>query len=166
MGTRGINEKAHDFVGSVTAEVVEISPVPVLAIHKDITHKQLQKRCKLAFVTNLEERDFTSYHHLLHLPEFNDKEMLFLVISDKLDASRREDAKQALDRYLKSEPFMLDFLDARDLLQSILHQVTLNEIDIVIIPTHKRNLFVRLFRPSMAHQVVFNSDIALLAIHD
>ncbi len=166
MGTRGTSEKANDLIGSVTAEVVEVSSVPVLAIHKDITYEQFKQGYKMAFVTNLEERDLISYDHFTHLAEFSDKETVFFVIADKLDDAERVGVQQRLDHLVPSKANNFDLLDAGDLLQSILHQVAMHEVDIIVIPTHKRNIFVRLFKPSMAHQIVFNSDIALLSIHD
>ena len=56
MGTRGKNQKDIDLIGSVTAEVIERSRVPVLAIPENTPFKQLAEAKRIAFITNFDQR--------------------------------------------------------------------------------------------------------------
>mgnify|MGYP000408817485 FL=1 len=51
MGTRGKNQKDIDLIGSVTAEVIERSRVPVLAIPENTPFKQFSEVKRVAFIT-------------------------------------------------------------------------------------------------------------------
>lgn len=57
MGTRGKNQKDIDLIGSVTAEVIERSRVPVLAIPENTPFKEFSAVKRIAFITNFDQRD-------------------------------------------------------------------------------------------------------------
>lgn len=65
MGTRGKNQKDIDLIGSVTAEVIERSRVPVLAIPENTPFKQLSEAKRIAFITNFDQRDLIAFDTLI-----------------------------------------------------------------------------------------------------
>lgn len=65
MGTRGKNQKDIDLIGSVTAEVIERSRVPVLAIPENTPFKQLAEAKRIAFITNFDQRDLIAFDSLI-----------------------------------------------------------------------------------------------------
>ena len=40
-----------------------------------------------------------------------------------------------------------------------------NNIDIISLTTHKRNIFARLFNPSIARKMVFHTETPMLVFH-
>ena len=57
MGTRGKNQKEVDILGSVTAEVIDSSKFPVLAIPENSTIKINEDIKKVALVTTCDFKD-------------------------------------------------------------------------------------------------------------
>ncbi len=39
-----------------------------------------------------------------------------------------------------------------------------NKIELIVVPTPHKNIFARLFNPSLAHKLLFHSDIPMLSI--
>lgn len=66
MGTRGKNQKDIDLIGSVTAEVIERSRVPVLAIPENTPFKQFAEVKRIAFITNFDQRDLIAFDSLIN----------------------------------------------------------------------------------------------------
>lgn len=66
MGTRGKSQKDIDLIGSVTAEVIERSRVPVLAIPENTPFKQFSEAKRIAFITNFDQRDLIAFDSLIN----------------------------------------------------------------------------------------------------
>ena len=39
-----------------------------------------------------------------------------------------------------------------------------HHVDFIVVPNKKKNMFARLFNPSLAHRLLFHSDIPMMAI--
>lgn len=89
MGTRGKNQKDIDLIGSVTAEVIERSRVPVLAIPENTPFKQLAEAKRIAFITNLGG-----------IKEYFQKQYPDLEIH--YDVVMNDDFLNSLDNYIKT----------------------------------------------------------------
>lgn len=65
MGTRGKGEKEMDLIGSVTAEIIDRSPVFVYAIPKNAQKKNFDEIHKVAFFTSFDQRDLIAFDSLV-----------------------------------------------------------------------------------------------------
>ena len=165
MGTRGCDEKETDFLGSVTAEVVDITSTPVLAIPKYSSFIKVDQIDKLAFLTDFDMRDLYSYDNLMHLEGFNEKKIIFFVLKSKNNLEGESVTMKLKERY-PDVPIDFRILSEVELLKDINSLITELNVDVLVVPTHKRNLFSRLFNPSIAQKIVFHSDTPILAIRD
>ena len=130
MGTRGKNQKDIDLIGSVTAEVIERSRVPVLAIPENTPFKQLAEAKRIAFITNFDQRDLIAFDSLIaalkpfhfsvsliHLSDVKDtwneiklggiKEYFQKQYPDleiHYDVVMNDDFLNSLDNYIKTNP--------------------------------------------------------------
>ena len=48
-----------------------------------------------------------------------------------------------------------------DNVEKLFHE---SAIDVMVVPNRKRNIFARLFNPSIAHKMLFHTDTPLIAI--
>ncbi len=165
MGTRGSDEKETDFLGSVTAEVVDATSTPVLAIPKYCSFVKIDQIDKLAFLTDFDMHDLYSYDNLMHLDGFNEKKVIFFVLKSKDNLEGRSVTMKLKERY-PDVPIDFKILDEEELLGNINSLITELSVDVLVVPTHKRNIFSRLFNPSIAQKIVFHSDTPILAIRD
>lgn len=171
MGTRGKDQKEVDLIGSVTAEVIDSSSVPVFAIPENTHVKTEADINRLAFVTNFDERDLLGFQKLMSLEGFKDKEIVFLYLTNKKhDATKEEAMLHSIKAYFeKNYPNLnvsLGKIDEGALLSNTDEFIRKDHIDVLVLTTHKRNIFARLFNPSIAHKVVFHSDTPLLVIRN
>lgn len=144
MGTRGKSQKDIDLIGSVTAEVIERSRVPVLAIPENTPFKQFSEAKRIAFITNFDQRDLIAFDSLINnlksFKEYFQKQYPQLEIY--YDVVKNDNLLSSLDSYIKS-----------------------NHIDIITLTSYKRNIFSRLFNPGIARKMIFHSDTPLLVIY-
>lgn len=148
MGTRGKSQKDIDLIGSVTAEVIERSRVPVLAIPENTPFKQFSEAKRIAFITNFDQRDLIAFDSLINnLKSFKfSVSLIFQKQYPQLeiyyDVVKNDNLLSSLDSYIKS-----------------------NHIDIITLTSYKRNIFSRLFNPGIARKMIFHSDTPLLVIY-
>lgn len=170
MGTRGKDQKEADLIGSVTAEVIDSSVVPVFAIPENTHVKTLSDIKRLAFVTNFDQRDLFGFQKLMELDGFKDKQVSFICITNKKNISREEKSLDSMKTYLKRNYPNINAtfgtVDENELLHNTDDFIREEHIDVLVLTTHKRNVFARLFNPSIAHKVVFHSDTPLLVIRN
>ena len=60
------SQKDIDLIGSVTAEVIERSRVPVLAILKILHSSNFSEAKRIAFITNFDQRDLIAFDSLIN----------------------------------------------------------------------------------------------------
>ena len=167
MGTRGKSEKEIDLIGSVTAEVIDTSQIPVFAIPENTTVKSFSDIKKIGYVTNFDQRDLLGFYHLINMQGLNDKKIAFIcLIKDSNETLKLDRIK---DYFLKNFPdneFEFGVIKEDELLQDTDKYIKEEQIDLLVITTHKRNIFARLFNPSIAHKMIFHSDTPLLVIRN
>lgn len=57
MGTRGKDQKESDLIGSVTAEIIDRSRQPVLAVPENVPLSIFEQELNVAFVNSIDEKD-------------------------------------------------------------------------------------------------------------
>lgn len=169
MGTRGKDQKEIDLIGSVTAEVIDTSPVPVFAIPENTNVKTVEDIHRVAFVTNFDQRDLLGFDKLMHLHGFNNAAVSFIWLANKKNMPT--DKKMGTIRAYFQEKYptleaTYGVIDEEMLLKDTDQFIKENGIDVLVLTTHNRNIFARLFNPSIAHKVVFHTDTPLLVIRN
>lgn len=169
MGTRGQGEKELGLIGSVTAEVIERSPTFVYAIPKNSSFKTFGEIHKVAFITNFDQRDLVAFDSLI--TTFKDYKFQIAFIHLNNDEQRRtwnEIKLAGIKEYFKKQYPQLEIsynLIAEDQLLTNLDMYVKNQaIDVLCITNYKRNIFARLFNPSIAKKMIFHSNTPILII--
>ncbi len=167
MGTRGKHKKEQDLIGSVTAEVLDSSKSPLLVIPEGIIFSNVGTVRRAVFYCNLEQQDLLSLDifirdfidcdvdlYLIHVPTRREK-----LVFERMDSLEKYCAHQYPWINFRSKLFSEDnFLSDFD---SYLKE---NNIELFVIPNKKRNIFSRLFNPSLAHRIFFHSDMPMLVV--
>ncbi|MDL2265820.1 universal stress protein, partial [Parabacteroides sp. OttesenSCG-928-G21] len=168
MGTRGKNQKEMDLIGSVTGEIIEANKVPILAIPENIPYSDLAEVKNFGFATSFNQRDLVVFDKFMSLIEGYDANIhLFNVSTSKNEWN--EIRLSGVNEYFKKQypdaKITHTVLDDGDLLTAIENFVRKNQIDIIAISTHRRNILARLFNPSIARKMLFHADTPLLVMH-
>lgn len=168
MGTRGESQKDVDLIGSVTAEVIERSNVNVLAIPECTQLTDFDSVKHIAFITNFEKYDLIALNTFLkgwYKYEFS-LSLLYLTtnFSDKVDKIKFSNLNDYFHSRYPNIKVEYDVVKGDDLLLSLDEYIKNHKIDIITLTSHKRNVFARLFNPSIARKMIFHSDTPLLVI--
>lgn len=170
MGTKGAGGLKKFFVGTVTAEVVSKSPVPVLTVPVSY---QVQQPEKILFATNQFEKSKRILNKITAIPKLFNSE-IHVVVFKQTDGSEHADLiynQEQLDDYLR-------FL--REAFPALIFQGALlkgdnfefatdsycNEHggDMMVMVTYPKSFFERIFQQSETKQMVFHSTRPILAI--
>lgn len=168
MGTRGKNQKDIDLIGSVAAEVIERSRVPVLAIPENTPFKQFSEVKRVAFITNFDQRDLLAFDSLIHSLEPFKFSVSLIHLSDVKDTWNEIKLGGIKEYFQKQYPLLdirYDIVKNDDLLNSLDTYIKSNHIDVISLTSYKRNIFSRLFNPGIARKMIFHSDTPLLVIY-
>ena len=124
---------------------------------------------KLAFVTNFDQRDLICFYKLMDMEVLSKKSVSFICILSSKDSTfqnKLDDFKGYAAKHFPDKNFEYIIISEEDLLNHTDETIKNDSIDLLVLTTHKRNVFARLFNPSIAHKVVFHSDTPLLVIRN
>lgn len=169
MGTRGKGEKEMDLIGSVTAEIIDRSPVFVYAIPKNAVKKNFDDIHKIAFFTSFDQRDLIAFDSLVTTFKDYHFEVSFIHLSDNAQKRTWNEIKLVgIQGYFKKQYPQLtidyDMLGGESLLSNLDNYVKEKGIDVLCLSNYKRNIFARLFNPSIARRMIFHSNTPILVI--
>ena len=167
MGTRGNKQKNIDLIGSVTAEVIEATNVPLLAIPENFSDDSINKIKHFAFATSFNESDVLAFDKFSNL--FNDNTADIQIFNTSTSKNEWNEIRlTGFCEYLKKRypNLIINFtvLQDGDLLEAIDQFVKDKKIDLIAFSTYRRSLIMRIFNPSIARKMLFHSNTPLLVI--
>ena len=169
MGTRGEHQKDLELIGSVTAEVIERSPVFVYAIPEQAPSRSIENIRKVALFTSFDQRDLIAFDSLIKTFKDNRFEVTFIHINSHEEKRKWNEITLAgIKEYFKKQYPQIEFnyltVDEENLLSNLDQFVQEYQIDVICTSNYKRNVFARLFNPSVARKMLFHSNTPLLII--
>jgi nucleotide-binding universal stress UspA family protein len=166
MGTGG---KAGIVLGSVTADIVYNSTAPVLVIPEKSPEKEVYEFKKVLYATNFDEKDFSVMDKLTELMKPFDIKVYCVHVGKKessdWDKAKLKGMKDIFNSKYGDKYFECRLVVGDDILETLEKFIVDEEIDILSLTTHKRNMISRLFNPSIARKMVFHSNTPLLVFH-
>lgn len=166
MGTRGKNAKEASLMGSVTAEVIDRSHTPVFAFPENTPFDKFEQIQHIGFITNFDQRDLIAFESMMQLMEKYRFKIYFIHLTsepDKWNEIQISGIKEYFSRNypgIESSYCVIDSENIKDLDEYISER----KIDVLTVTAQKRNIFARLFNPSIAHKMIFHSDTPLLVL--
>jgi len=170
MGTRGADRKAADLIGSVTAEVMEGSKVPVMAIPENFEFHGMGEMKKMLYATDFQEADFKTLQKLENLLKPLEMNITCAHVSSKehsqWDEVRMTGLKEHIKKNYSEEKVQCDLIEHEDLFVGIESYVNSNKINMLAFTRRKRNLISRIINPNLAKKMLFHSTTPLLVFND
>lgn len=171
MGTRGKSQKDLDLIGSVTAEVIERSRTAVLAIPENTPFREFGAVKRVAFMTNFDQRDLIAFDSFINAWKPFNFVVSLIYLADVKEAKdtwneiKLAGIKEYFQKQYPELEIHYDVVMNDDFLKSFDGYIKANKIDIITLTSYKRNIFARLFNPSIARKMIFHSDTPLLVIN-
>lgn len=167
MGTRGKNQKDIDLIGSVTAEVIERSRNVIFAIPENTPFKTFNNVNKIAFVTNFDQRDLLAFDALIATFHPFTFSVSIIHLADNNDAwneIKLAGIKEYFHKQYSKLEIQYDVVLEDNILSNLDQYIKEKSIDVIAITSYKRNIFARLFNPSIARKMIFHTDTPILVI--
>lgn len=169
MGTRGKGKKELDLIGSVTAEVIERSRSFVYAIPEDTPLKSFKQIKRVAFATSFDQRDLIAFDSLITTFNSYNFAISFIHLGVHEEKKAWSEIKLAgIKEYFQKQYPHLDIsyevVPEDHLLTQLDEYMKKENIDVLCITNYKRNVFARLFNPSIARRMLFHATTPILII--
>jgi nucleotide-binding universal stress UspA family protein len=169
MGTRGKNKKDADIIGSVTAEVIDRSRAIVFVVPENTPFRIFNEVKKLAFITNFDQRDLIAFDALVKKMsafKFSVTIIHLAALKDTWNEIKLAGIKEYFQKQYPDIQILYEIVMDDNLGQNLDSFIQKNNIDVITITSYKRNMFARLFNPSIAMKMIFHTDTPLLVISD
>ncbi|WP_439182183.1 universal stress protein [Carboxylicivirga taeanensis] len=169
MGTCSKGDTIKELLGSVTSDVVKNAKVPVLAVPAN-SKANTNNISNILFVSDFQDCDYRSLHKLIRLiSPF--KTQIFAVhfkasIPDKWDKERLEEMRLYCEQTYRNYEIDFSFITGEDFITELDNFITQNNIDLIAMTRHKRNMISKLLHPSITRKILFHTDIPLLVFHE
>jgi Universal stress protein UspA and related nucleotide-binding proteins len=166
MGTRGKERKDMELIGSVTADVINQTHFPVLAIPENTPFRNLKDIKKIAFATSFDQKDLIVMDSLIKMFQSFSIEYYLFHLSHKKDAWDEVKLAGIKEYFANLYPEVTihhEIIDAGNFLSSLEDFTQVHGIDIISLASNRRTIVSRLFNPSVAHKMLFHTDTPLLA---
>jgi len=171
MGTKGIDMNDTNVLGSVTAEIIEMSEFAVLAVPKNSSFKDGKHAKHMAFLTNFSQRDLISFDHLVRLVRYYEDVKVTLIHINIVDRKKgkwsEEDIIKIRDYFVDQYPDMnigYKLIDTTDMFTAITKYLEVEKVDILALNTRRRNIFARIFVPSVSRKLLARANTTLLVL--
>jgi len=169
MGTRGKSQKDLDLIGSVTGEVIDLNHGPVLAVPENLKFGDLSQVRNIGFATSFRDRDLVAFDRFMEvIKPFEDIHIHLFNIStskDEWNEIRLSGVKDYFKEHYPGANITHTVLNDGDLLDAIDTFVHEKNIELIALSSNRRNIFARLFNPSIARKMLFHTDTALLVLN-
>lgn len=167
MGTRGKNQKDVDLIGSVTAEVIERGRNIIFAIPENTPFRTFDKAKKIAFMTNFDQRDLVAFDFLIKTFKPFNFSVSIIHLAENKDTWNEIKLAGIREYFHKQYPRLEIYYNVvmeDDILRNLDKYIKEKSVDVIAITSYKRNLFARLFNPSIARKMIFHTDTPILVI--
>lgn len=167
MATRGTHKKASQMIGSVAAEIIDSCRLPVFTVPENFTFTSFADMKEVVFFCNIDQQDILAmdvFMRLMHSCQLN---VHLVPVSDRAGSSlnSRLDALVAYcSEHYPAQSFSSAILPKNSFRTDFEEYIRDNDIKMLVVPNKKKNAFSRLFNPGIAHRIIFEKDIPMLAL--
>lgn len=167
MSTRDADKRSRELMGSVTAEVIDNCRVSVLTWPAGMVGKRRESLGRSLFFCNIDQNDILAMDMYVRMFDGVSLHVTLVPVTDKAGSKLMGRLKALLEYFRRNYPqctfdsFVADMPVFRE---QLVPWAVGHDVQLLVVPNKKKNIFARLFNPGMAHRVVFESDIPMLAL--
>ena len=168
MGTSGTNRRRQNLIGSVAGEVMDACKFPIFTVPIGMPDVGLTDITHVAFFSNLIQQDLLSFDRFARLFNMRGVDVTIIPVVDKKDRKLVDQSLQQLVQYCRDHypecTFKTKRIAAKTFMDSFAQFAKDENIQLIAVPNKKSSIFSRLFNPSIAHRVLFQTDTPMLVV--
>lgn len=168
MVTRGASRRTRELIGSVTAEVLDSCRVPLFIVPENHDMPSISSINKVVFFCELDQQDILAmdtFQRMFNYPK--DAEVYLVSVNERVLSLERKLESLASyfnDTFHESKFIPLPIKINSNVRSEFEMLMKKYQIELLIVPNRRRNIFQRLFNPSVAHRLLFEKDVPMLAL--
>lgn len=167
MATRGTARKASQMIGSVTAEVIDTCRLPIFTVPENFTFTSFEDMREVVFFCNVDQQDLLAMDVLMRLMDTLRLNVHLIPVGDRAGNKLQGRFEALLDYFREHYPsqrFIGEIIPKHSFRSQFEKYIEEKGISLIAVPNRKKNAFSRLFNPGIAHKILFERDIPLLAL--
>ena len=168
MGASGTNRRRQNLIGSVAGEVMDVCKFPIFTVPIGMPDVGLTDITHVAFFSNLIQQDMISFDRFARLFNMRGVEVTIIPVVDKKDRRLVDQSLQQLVQYCRDHypecTFRTKRIAAKTFMESFAQFAKDENVQLIAVPNKKSSIFSRLFNPSIAHRVLFQTDTPMLVV--
>lgn len=168
MGTRGKSNRTNEVIGSVTADVIDRSRVPIIAVTHKTPVGSMSDVKNIGFATSFSQKDLVSFDLLMKIiARYNMSIHLFNISTteDEWDDIKMKGIREYFNTQYPNASIQYHLLDEGDRLSAMEKFIQKEKIQMVALPIARKSMWIRLFNPSLAQRMLFNNDTPLIVFN-
>ena len=168
MGTSGTNRRRQNLIGSVAGEVMDACKFPIFTVPIGMPDIGLSDITHVAFFSNLIQQDIISFDRFARLFNMRGVEVTIIPVVDKKERRLVDQSLQQLAQYCREHypecTFKTKRIATKSFIDNVAQFIKDEGIQLIAVPNKKSSIFSRLFNPSLAHRVLFQTDTPMLVV--
>ncbi len=166
MGTKSEGFRSSELVGSVAADVVKETNVPLLVIPEKATLKGISEVKNVLYATRFDDSDYTAIRKLLTMLSGFNLNLICANVCDNpenpLVKANMNALKDYTQRVVKKAKVDFELIKGKNVAEAFKGYITGKNINLLALTMHKRGLLEGLFNPSLTRKMLSDADIPLL----
>lgn len=167
MVTRGKQKKGEQLIGSVTAEVLDDCRVPVLSIPENCDFTLMERMKEVIYLCNLDQHDLICVDTFMRMFEYPNVTITLIPINEKVNKNLKTKLFHMKDYFNKTYPtahFITAIIPQKSFMADFNNYESQRGTELIVVPNRRKNAFMRFFNPGIAHRLLFERDLPLLAL--
>ncbi|NHB69551.1 universal stress protein [Perlabentimonas gracilis] len=166
MGTKSEGFRSTELVGSVAAEVVRDSEVPILVIPEHANLKGIDEVKNVLYATRFDDNDFVAIRKLVTILSGFSVNLVCANVTDdpdnKMMLAKQKSLKNYAKKTFKKTPIEFEMIRGKSASEAFKGYITGKNINLMALTMHKRGVLERLFNPSLTRKMLSDAEIPLL----
>ena len=167
VGTRHRDTLQRILVGSVLGSVLENAKVPVIVIPSEVPFKPINN---ILFASEYNDsEDIKSIQQALEFGSKLDARLYSVHVNDdepnENDINRLDGIRELFANEIAAGKLRFENIVSDNVIKALTDYSDANQVDMIMMVTHKRSFFERLFDRSISKQMAFRTDKPLVVFH-
>lgn len=167
MVTREKKKKGEQLIGSVTAEVLDDCKVPVFSIPENCDFRGIKEVKEIVFFCNIDQQDLITVDTFMRMFDYPEVNITLIPLYEKPDKDIKTKLLHLRDYFSKTYPaseFSTAIFPQKTFMLDFNNYESQRGTEMIVVPNRRRNAIMRLFNPGIAHRLLFERDLPLLAL--
>jgi len=167
MGTKGANDFAGAILGSNTVKVISAAVCPVIAVPEGAPFKPIKK---ITYATAYHHSDIRVIKKIVDMAKLFNAQINVMHVPEVGETA--EESKSEMESFMNSVTAKIDYsnisfqiYDGEDTESALEDYIESESTDMLVMSTHHRSFFDKLFGTSVTKRLALHNQIPLLAFH-